>query len=65
MYSLFSSRYKVSFWLKLFKLEIQLALRPRSLALFKAGSRIAASMAMMAITTSNSIKVKRVLDFLA
>ena len=42
------------------RLLIQLADLPRSLALFKAGSRIAAKMAIMAITTSSSIRVKRV-----
>jgi len=39
-------------------MDTQLAALPRSRALCKAGSSIAARMAMMAITTSNSIKVK-------
>jgi hypothetical protein len=37
---------------------MQLAALPRSRAEFNAGSRIAANIAMMAITTSNSIRVK-------
>ena len=36
---------------------MQLALLPRSLALFNAGSRIAARIAIMAMTTNSSISV--------
>src|SRR5437868_1889404 len=43
----------ICFWL-----ERQLAMVPFCLALFRAGRSIAARMAMMAITTSNSISVK-------
>ena len=46
---------------KVFKWETHLLLLPRSRACAKAGSSIAARIAMMAITTRSSIRVKGVL----
>ena len=46
------------------RLPVQKAARPLSRALFKAGSSMAARMAMIAITTSNSIRVKKFLGFI-